>query len=142
MERVAGKQDAAADFTQGLSMQQSVSTFFRNLGVFMKRTLLLCLALFLGMTFSACKKEEGAGAPPAPKLQAKMKLGPNGEITWNGKAVTQEEFMAELGKLKQAGGGITYWRDNIQGESTPAQGDVLRVINEAEVPIQTSKSPL
>ncbi len=109
----------------------------------MKSFIILCVvATTLG--FSGCKKKETTvpvgteqAAPVASKL--KIKIGPNGEITTNNKQLSQDEFMQELGRLKQSNGGIVYTRDNPSGDMTPAQGAVIDAINQFGIPLEFSR---
>ncbi len=67
---------------------------------------------------------------------AKVEVGISGNVTFNGKAISQAEFAAECERLKKVGGGIVIFIDT-EGYSlqSKAQTDVSRKIQILGVPL-------
>jgi hypothetical protein len=105
----------------------------------MKIILLCCLMTLSG--FIGCSKNDGTSEnTPKPSTEIKVKIGVNGETYVDNKLLTQEEFMQELQRLKQANGGIIYSRENPTAESSPAQSSMIEMLQESGIPLRFSKN--
>jgi len=66
------------------------------------------------------------------KKVLRVKVAANGGITADGHPISLEQLSANLVELKQAGGGVMYYRENPEGEPHPNAIAVIQKVSEKQ----------
>jgi biopolymer transport protein ExbD len=90
---------------------------------------------------SLSARPQSENAPVQTTKVLKVAVTANGEIAADGHPVTLDQLSARLAALKQAGGGVWYYRENPSVEPHMNAMKVIELIADNKLPIRLSSSP-
>ena len=71
----------------------------------------------------------------------KVRITADGDISADGQQVTLEQLAAKFAELKQAGGGVYYYRENPEDEPHPNASKVIELVVANGLPVRLSTKP-